>query len=121
MERTTNVYTLLDWFARFSQSLANYAKGGILLPFYEDGSIIDPSPMAIFGESFNDPPETWQTGYDPSRPFGWGNESVMSSTRVQYYKDHQNNAFFYLSGGGKNSFWIPSGCMWKKSCPSDVE
>ncbi len=107
---STNVYGVLNWFARFSESAKRLIDGNsIPQPFIRTTDEI--SKMSIVGISFANIPQDWATGWAPDRPYNWGNASVLSVNAQQMYKNNPQAMFLTISDEN-NPFYIPSGCAW---------
>jgi hypothetical protein len=65
--------------------------------------------MISFGNSFQNPPPDWKTGWAANSPYGWANTGfgIWSQNALKMFNKYPNALFASLDG------WIiPSGCAW---------
>jgi len=76
----TTVEYLLDWWAHFSESTARLIKSNARPQLWN--SIKNVKKFKVFGDSFRNPPSSWQEGWAYNRPYDWGNAYILSVDTV---------------------------------------
>ena len=108
---TDDIYGILYWWARYSESGARIIKSG--KPPELDPSVDDPNEIAkmvIFGKSLQIL-GIWREGMALNSPYGWANASAWNDINPGASKSFNANshAIFYTQGGG-DTLYFPSGC-----------
>jgi RHS repeat-associated protein len=107
-----NPATLLDWWARFSESTSRLIKSN-RTPGLDPQHKNSIHSMEKVGNSFHKPPTAWKQGWAFDRPFNWGNAYILTVDTAQMYHNNLHAMFGTVPGvTPAERFFIPSGCAW---------